>query len=157
MATTPDGPVLDTRPPGYGCTYSFGPLGTSRLLIARIGGATIEPPFATGVVIPWLYDDWSLPGNGSVWSGYTSGAYYTLDLRLDDPDTGRWAMTLLAEPFGGPESIVYAAEFTNFVWGPATITLTSLIDDNDRATARRLPEWFKVSSVYPEATLANEP
>lgn len=157
MPAAPDGPVPDTRIPGYGCTYSLGPLGPSRVLLQWSAGVIPDGSLLGGVVLPWESDDWSLPGNGSVWIGYTPGAYYTLDLRLDDPDTGRWAMSLLVEPEGGGDEIFYAAEFTNFRWSAAAVTLASLIDDNDRTTARRLPEWFKVSAVYPEATLAERP
>lgn len=145
-----DEPQVDTRPPGYGCGYSFGMLGTSRLCVRPATVPEGYEAFSEGIVVPYL-----LEGSGSpFWFAQWKAEFEELDvsvfLSLLDPHDGWWRLNVDINAAVFSDSGGATREFTNFIWQRPAIALTDSTTANwGNILVYRVPEWQQPSIRFP--------
>jgi|SRR6187549_3541717 len=146
-----DGPQVDERPPGYGCGWSFGMLGPSRLVV--LSGYVPEgfEEAAGGMCVPYLLEGSGSPFWYAQWKGVFESFELSIFLSLLNPHTGAWRLNgdLNATPptaSGGA-----TRSFTNFTWQFPSIVLSDDTGSNwGNLAVYRIAEWQTVTARFPE-------
>lgn len=151
-----DGPVLDTRPPGYGCGPSFGMLGPSRLVVTfgdiPSGWEHYEGGVALGYVGQFFGGS---PPYFAQWRGIWDDLRVSVFLSLIVPATGFWRINcdVNTTPAGSGGTAI--RETTNFTWQFPQINLT----DGDLwtpAAVFRIAEWQTITKRFPAVAFPEE-
>lgn len=151
MATVNDGPVLDARPPSYGCGPSFGMLGPSRLVVTFSDIPAGWGHYAGGVVLAHRADNYGgSPPFFAEWRGIWADLRVAAFLSLIVPSTGFWRLNVDVNTTPAGSGGTALLETTNFTWQFPTIALP---DGGLWAPAavHRIAEWQTITERFPAA------
>lgn len=156
MAIVIDGPVVDERPPAFGCGPSFGMLGPTRLVVVSGDIPTGWEHYAGGLVLGHVADTYGgSPPFFAQWRGVWSDVQVSVFLSLIVPSIGLWRLNADFNTTPPTGSGVVTREFTNFQWQMPMIALS----DGDQwapCGVYRIAEWQTVSERFPDAAFPDE-
>lgn len=146
-----DGPVLDTRPPGYGNGPSFGMLGPSRLVVSIANLPPALAFLAGGAVLGYRLQQFGgSPHFFAQWRGTWASVQVSVFFSLVFPLVGtwRWNMDLNSSP--PTHSGSSFVQGYNFVWVNSPIELTTG-SPYAGTTIHRVQEWQTITERFPAA------
>lgn len=151
-----NGPVVDTRIPGFGCGPSFGMLGPSRLVVSFGDIPTGWEHYQGGVVLAHRADTYGgSPPFFAEWRGIWDDLRVAVFVSLVVPATGLWRVNCDVNTtppgFGGTALL----ETTNFTWQFPQVNLT---EGGLWAPAAvfRVAEWQTITERFPDAAFPEE-
>lgn len=116
MATASPDPVVDVRPPGYGSTLSFGPVGPSRIVVTVEDAAVGAESMEAGWCLLHVSDNFASTTPFSVWRGRLDGFQMTFSFRCVNRMSGWWEWRLFVGPIGQAQKQAFDGPLVNATW-----------------------------------------
>jgi hypothetical protein len=148
-------PQVDNRPPGYGCTLSYGMRGPSRVLIWSDDPPEWAPSLYTGYLVPHNVDVWEHPNYRSIWTGFTPTVAIGFQMGTLDAEAGSYLLDLQINSAEGPEVKAWQWFPNNFVWTGGIFSLLSTTEPQTIVYVRAPREWMDVRSFFPDVSIAD--